>query len=100
MIIGKREEAISTDYYAVENLIQEQYGIKDYSFLADQESSNDSTHTFDLRQVDAEPDEWDTEQIQQFKNGEHPSFVTHALLEDLVRREVLEPGLYHVSVSW
>lgn len=100
MIIGKREEAISVDYYAVEKLIQEQYGIKDYSFLADQESSNDTTHTFDLRSVDAEPDEWDTEQIQEFKDGNHPSFVTRTLLEDLVRREILDPGLYHVGVSW
>lgn len=101
MIIGTREVTVTIKDSQWDEFIQDQYGVDDYSFVADQECGNDSEHRFDMTiGVDDEIDEYDAERLEEFKDGKFPSYITSTLFEDLVRREVLEPAIYYVSVCW
>jgi hypothetical protein len=98
MIIGKREEVVRMGYYQLDELIQEQFSIPTYESVAAEEWGNDEEHRFDLTSV-KEQNQYDAERIEKARAGDW-EWATHALLEDLVRREILEPAIYIVSVSW
>jgi hypothetical protein len=98
VIIGKREEVVRVDYWKLDELIQEQFGISTFEVVAAEEWGNDEEHRFDLTNV-GEQSQYDADRIERAKTGDY-QWSTRALLEDLVRREILEPAVYVVGVSW
>lgn len=98
MSIGKREEVVRVQYHQLDDLIREQFGIRDYECVAAEEWGNDEEHRFDLTNV-SESDASDAVDIEKAKAGDW-QWKTWTLLEDLVRREILEPAIYIVQVSW
>lgn len=99
MIIGKREVVVTVDYQQVDDLIREQFGIDSFEIIAAEEWGNDEDHRFDLTRVEDEPSTYDMVDIEKAKAGEW-AWKTRILLEDLVRREILEPAVYVICVSW
>lgn len=88
----------SVDYNAFEAFIQEVYGVEDYSFVADQEMSNDLTKTF--RVDGSELDKWDKKDIERFIAGAGGGFMARVLLQDLCAKGIIEAGTYSINVSW
>jgi hypothetical protein len=74
----------------------ETYAI-DYDFRADQESGNDSAHTFS---VDGVVDEWEKDRVDELLNGGYPSFVSGALLNHMAAEGLIPTGDYVVEVCW
>lgn len=85
------------EYRDFDDFIEEVYGHK-FNFVADQECSNDSEHTFEV--VKAELDEYDEEELENFKFHAKYERLTYILLTDLVNRDLIVPGMYLISVSW
>ena len=69
-----------------------------WSFVADQECGNDSSHTFNVEKE--ELDEYDAEKIAELKAGKNPSFVTQALLTDFCNQDLIPEGKYIINVCW
>lgn len=78
------------------NYIEQFYG-QPYNFVPDQEAGNDSEHHF-LVTGTLGPDEETS--VKEFIAGEGYTFIAQALLDDLCRELLLEPGEYIVEVCW
>lgn len=68
------------------------YGIK-FSFIEDQESSNDTDYVF--RVVGKEADEYTLGRI---KNRD--GWNTYSILADMVYRNIIPAGTYVIEVCW
>ena len=80
----------------LEDVVSEVYGHQ-FEMAANEEWSNDSAHEFT---VTPDVDEWDRGKVDDFVKGtEHPN-ITGALLNDMCKRGLIEPGKYLVKVSW
>jgi len=85
----------SVDYVDLENFINSVYGLEDFSFVVDQECSNDSSHRF---RPDGTLDDYDREQIKELLDGKYPAYMTDRLLNDCVRQRLIPAGVYIVEV--
>lgn len=87
------------DAFDLENLVIETYSLAPdaYSFQADEECANDTSHEY---QVTGEVDEYEAADIESLKAGEFPTFVTGAVLNDLARIGLIPTGDYVVSLSY
>lgn len=88
----KPELATFISYNELDELVSEVYGIE-FSFIADQESSNDTDYVF--RVVGDEADEYTLGRI---KNGD--GWNAYAILADMVFRKIIPAGTYVVEVCW
>ncbi len=96
-----KKTILEVNYSHLETYIEEVYGIKEFSFVADQEMSNDSEKSFLVDKV--EPlNEWDQKNLDEFVNskGKIGTFMTDTLLQDLLNHSLIEPGEYLISVCW
>ena len=97
----KKVTRIEMDYSELEALVQKTYGLKKrWSFVADEECGNDSSHTYSVMEKE-ELDEFDKEDLAEFiaKDGFKP-YMTSRLMQDMVNRDILEPGNYLIEVCW
>lgn len=94
----KAETVYTIGYSEFESFIQGAYGVKNYSLVADQQGSNDSTKKFHVK---SEPlDEWSAVNLAKFKAGKHPNYITSALLQDLCNQGIIEAGTYNIDICW
>lgn len=87
---------IKVKYDDLDRFIEHIYGVDEYSFVAEQEANNYSSYDFT---VDGELDEWDEEELRKFvekKSDCGPATI----LNDMCRREIIEPGEYLIEVYW
>ena len=87
------------DYKEWERVVAEVYEVEGWSFIADHESSNDCNHSFT---VDGKSlTDWDEKEIEIFKKDYNEvGWITQALLNDMCKRGLVEPGVYLIVVSW
>lgn len=88
------------DCYDFQEFVCEVYGVTGFNFAASEESGNDTSHEFTAR-AKSDWASYDEDDLAEFKssNGTR-NFVTHLLMDDLVRRELIPTGNYVVRVSW
>jgi len=86
------------DSSELERKIEEVYGVDEFSFPCDQETSNDTCKEFRVNPDDL--DDYDEEQIKKFKDGEEVSFMAGKLLDDMARKDIIPKGRYLIRVSW
>jgi hypothetical protein len=84
-------------YYEFEKIVKEHYG-QEYEFVADVECGNDSDHTYKIEKE--ELSKWNTEDLTEFKLTGKYGWLARTLFQDLVNKDILQPGAYVVQVSW
>lgn len=93
-----KEVMVTVEYGDLEEFITKVYGLKEWSFVADQECGNDSQHSFD---VDGKVEEYDLEEIKEFQEKKVQSqFLTPVLLNDCCAKGLIEKGEYLIRVCW
>lgn len=96
----KTETVTTIDYHEFETLVKKTYpGAKQYSFVATEECGNDSVHQFTIDGLEPLQD-YDAKQIEKLETGEHIPYANYTIFQDLVNKEVLQPGSYLVEVCW
>jgi hypothetical protein len=96
----REEKIITMDYHEFEMLVKKHFGVTNYNFVATQECSNDTSHRFNIDEL--EPlNTYDAKSLKEFidSNGTK-SWVNYILFQELINREVLLPGKYLVEVYW
>jgi hypothetical protein len=93
-----KKTVFAGDYDDLETLVQEVYGIDDYSFTDVQECSNDSTHTFVVEKVTEQFYKADAKLIRSGKRV--PRHRNGLLLNCLCADGHIEPGEYIIDVCW
>lgn len=94
----RKVEYFEVDCYDFEELVKEIYGDKEFSFVADQEASNDSQHTF---AIDGKLDEYDVLDIAEIKEEKIvKTFSSGRILNDLCSKGIIPAGNYLISVCW
>jgi hypothetical protein len=103
----KKETVITMDYGELDEMVTKTYNFRrgDYEFIVVEECGNDSSHRFSVEKTKVlDPtnalDKWDLEKLEKIKTGNVPSSSNHVIMQDLVNRGVLEPGIYIIEVSW
>lgn len=87
------------DSYDLEKFVAAQYpAARDYSFPADVEASNGSTHRFVVGKEVLHS--YDQGKLDKFVAGKFVDSVTRVLLTDLCNRDLIPAGTYLVRVSW
>lgn len=92
----KKNIVIELEYYEFQDLVKKQYG-HDFSFVADQECGNDSSHQFIINGI---IDDYEEGELQLFKDDGVYNLLANVLLNDLANRGVIEKGNYIISVCW
>lgn len=98
MLKASKKVMFEVDYGDFERFVKETYG-QDYSFVASEECGNDSVHNFNVTEKEA-LDEYDQKRLATFKELGSYSFFNRTILQDLVNRDLIEPGNYLISVCW
>jgi hypothetical protein len=71
----------------------------EYDIPCEQEWSNGSKNS--IRVVDCPLDTYEKKKLEAFKTGNREIFCPlHVVMQDTVRKRLIEPGNYLVSVSW
>jgi hypothetical protein len=85
-------------YSELERFVKEVYG-QDWSFVAAEETSNDTQHTF---HVDGRISSHDMDAVGGWQLDPNPSFCPSAqvILDDLCSRLMIPAGEYLVEVCW
>lgn len=83
---------IKVDYNEIDTLISRYFNVS-FEFIAEEESSNDSSHTFD---IDGKVDKYDLKGIEEKKT----KYMTRAYLNKLAEQGIIEKGEYLIEVSW
>lgn len=98
--IQERLNVFYMDYGKFEKLVNHVYCINDFSVPCDQEIGNDSYIFF--RDSKGEVDEWNEKELKEFidSNGNDGCHMTGTLLNDMIRKNILPPGNYLISISW
>lgn len=91
----KKKTVIEMDYKELETLVKKTYG-QEYNFVEDEECGNDSSHSFNFEEETL--DAFSKEQLQSFKAGHNPSYITGTLIQDMVNNKILEQGDYLITV--
>lgn len=72
--------------------------LKEFEFVAVEESSNDTSHTF---QVDGKLSKWDEEEMEEMlEKQNYDCFSTRRILNYLASKGVIETGNYLINVCW
>ena len=92
-----KKQVIEVEHDEFENKIKKFYGVKEFSFVADQESGNDTIHEFS---VSNPPDYVDEEGVEKLRETGEYCFLSESLLNDMCEKGEIEPGDYIISVCW
>lgn len=85
-------------YTAFEDLLAEKYPyLNDYEFVPSQESSNDVTHMFYIKN---EWDAWDQEEWDELQTDHNYNYQAGLLLQKLCVDGHIPAGTYLIDVSW
>lgn len=97
---GKKVSYIEVEYGDFEALVMETYDLDEWSFVADIECGNDSSHDFTIDEDDT-VSPWDKDKIRKFieSNGT-TGYMTQALLADMHNKGLISPGNYLIQVCW
>lgn len=95
---SRKKTVIEVEYGDLERFVKETYKQKEYSFVAAQECGNDSSHSFSIEKELL--DEYDQKKLDAFTKTGKYGFINHTVLQDLVNRDLIEPGNYVIRVSW
>jgi hypothetical protein len=88
------------EYNELERLVRETYK-HDFSFVADQELSNDSSKTFNgIDGVRDDSSDWDVNRWKKWVEDGCYSCMSRDILNDLAGRGLIPPGDYVIQVSW
>jgi hypothetical protein len=85
-----------------DNFIRSVYG-QPYEVVPDEEWNNDSSHRFVVEKkpyTDNVLDMYDLKKLDTFINTGKSSYIAHILFRDLANRDLIEPGVYVINVSW
>ncbi len=83
----------------LEAFVEKHYGLSEFSFVADQLSDDDSVHSFGSFEKE-ELDSYDQEKIDELKNGNIQSYITHTIIQDFVNKKILPENIdIQVSVN-
>jgi len=93
----KKKTIFQMDDHIFDQIVNEFYGMTDFSLVADQELGNDSSYVYNTSNNSAS---YDKETLKNFKNNEFVSFVAPVLFNDLCSNGVLEEGEYVINISW
>lgn len=85
------------DYSDFENIVKSVYG-QDYEFTADEETPNDSSHSYSAKKGNL--NERNRKDIETFMNTGKYQYLASAFIEDLVDRELLPEGEFLIEVCW
>lgn len=89
-----KETSFTVDYYHMEEITKAVYG-KGIEVI---ESPNDTTHEFSVK---PKVEEWDQERVEKaIKNGYLEAYAYGCILNDLCKKNIIEPGKYYIRVSW
>jgi len=86
------------EYHEFDKLVKEHLGI-DYEIVADEELRNDMTHNLGL--VPSKYwSEYDERELAKVLAGERKMYTSHFMAHELVKRGILPPGNWQVTVCW
>jgi len=94
----KKASLIKVDYRDLEKLICEVYGKKEYSLVASEEWGNYEDH--EIEPCLEDEDEYDKEDLKEWINGNKHDFVLQVIMNDLLRKGVIESGTYLIHIFW
>lgn len=95
----KRVSYMEVEYGAFEDLVNKTYGTTDYSFPADRECGNDSSHDFTVKKEAL--DDYDEKRLKEFiESNCRKIFMTNTILRDLCNKDIIAPGEYLIHVCW
>ena len=94
----KSEQFYTLDYYQFEEIVCAYYKRDSYSFIESTETSNDTSHEFEVKKEKLE--EWDAEELQDFTKNNADFCSPSILLNDLVNNDIIPEGNYLIGVSW
>lgn len=86
------------DYNDFDRIVQEVYG-KPYAFVAEEEVGNYQAKTYSNIKKE-ELDEYDSNQLETFKNTGKCCYIASVLLQDLVNNDYLPEGDFVIEISW
>lgn len=90
---------IVVDYKDLEEFIIDEFGHKDYSFIADMECGNDSDHEINI--INEPLNEYAQDCVDNYiKTGKEVAYITKRLLQYLCTQGKVIPGRYLISVRW
>lgn len=90
-----KREAYFVEDWDFEKLVEKVYD-QDYSYQADEEVHDVSKVYLN---IDGKLDSWEEEQLESFKEDGYESYVSRALLQDLCRQGIIEPGNYVINAN-
>lgn len=94
------ETTITVEYDDLNLLICKTYDVAYgyYDIVSDQETKNDSICRFIVKK---EPlDDYDQEQLDNWKSGTDYDFMTAIILNDLCNRGIIDSGKYYINICW
>lgn len=87
------------EYNELDKAINQHFGTTHFEVVAVEEAGNDESRTFDFTENDT-LDEYDLEDIENFKNGWLPNYRTATLLLKMAQDGAIPFGCYVVNISW
>ncbi len=91
--LGEEKIIVHCEGRDVEEIIQSEYGFKEYSIIASEEIGNYTSSEFT---VDGKLDEYDQKDVDARKE----MYMTRNYLNDLARQGKIQKGDYVVDTSW
>src|SRR5690606_9459132 len=83
--------------YDIEQFIKQHYN-HDFSVSSDQEASNDTEHSFNVKKETL--NKWDQETLNNFIKEGRDGHSLRVILTDLANKDLIPEGTYLISVSW
>lgn len=93
----EKKTYLKISYRDFDSFVESVYG-RPFSVTGSEEMSNDSIYSFNG--IDGVIKDYDEEDLKLFLADEKDSYMARLLLNDLVRKKLIEPGDYVISVSW
>lgn len=92
----KTAEYFEIDWFVLDGIIKDEYG-RDFSFIEDQDCSNDTSHAF---YIDGTLTDYCKNKLTRWKETGDGSLMVVSLLNDLAARNRIKRGNWIVRVSW
>ena len=91
-------ELIEVEHSDLEELIRDTYNKKGYCLANDEELSNGVSITITVSNCEASSE--DIDELDAFKYAEDYQHKLDAVMQDLCRRKLLDPGRYLINIFW
>lgn len=93
----KKESVFRVAYHEFEALVNKEYNKTDYSIVADEELSNDSSKSYSVEKM--ELSKYDKLDLEKFKKGHQP-YMSNILFQDLCNKGIIDEGEYIIDICW